>query len=122
MTTIPKPPVYLASLIQLIALIIVSVVVFWFDTIIACSVFLGGLNQLLPQVWFAYFAFKHVGANQTHSIVSSMYRGETGKVLLAATGFIAVFVLFEQVNIIGFMFAFIGMIPLQLFLVAKIVK
>jgi F0F1-type ATP synthase assembly protein I len=51
-----------------------------------------------------------------------MYRGETGKVLLAATGFIAVFVLFEQVNIIAFMVAFVGMIALQLFLIAKIVK
>lgn len=121
MTTIPKPPVYLASLIQLIALIIVSVVVFGLILLLLVLSF-WGLNQLLPQVWFAYFAFKHVGANQTHSIVSSMYRGETGKVLLAATGFIAVFVLFEQVNIIGFMFAFVGMIPLQLFLVAKIVK
>ena len=122
MTTIPKPPVYLASLIQLITLIIVSAVVFWLDSIVAGSVLLGGLTQLLPQMWFAHVAFKHVGANQAHNIVKSMYRGETGKVVLTATGFIAVFVLVEKINIIGFMVAFVAMIPLQLFLVAKIVK
>ena len=122
MTTIPKPPVHMVSLIQLITLIVVSSVVFWFDQIVARSVFLGGLIQLLPQAWFAHVAFKHVGATQAHIIVQAMYRGETGKVVLTASAFIATFVLFKEVNIIGFMAAFVGMIPLQLFLVARIVK
>ena len=122
MTTIPKPPLHMVSLIQLITLIIASSVVFWFDQIVARSVFLGGLTQLLPQAWFAHVAFKHVGATQAHIIVQAMYRGETGKVVLTASAFIATFVLFKEVNIVGFMAAFVGMIPLQLLLVAKIVK
>jgi len=122
MTTIPKPPLYMVSLIQLITLIIASSVVFCFDQIVARSVFSGGLTQLLPQAWFAHVAFKHVGASQAHIIVQAMYRGETGKVVLTASAFIATFVLFKEVNIVGFMAAFVGMIPLQLLLVAKIVK
>ncbi len=122
MATIPKPPIYKATLFQLIILCFVTAGIFWFDRVVAGSVFLGGLTQLVPQAWFSYVAFKHIGASQTDLIVRSMYRGETGKVVLTASAFIITFVLFKEINIIGFMTAFVGMIPLQLFLVAKIIK
>jgi ATP synthase protein I len=122
MATIPKPPIYKATLLQLIILCFVTAGMFCFDRAVAGSVFLGGLTQLVPQAWFSYLAFKHIGASQADLIVRSMYRGETGKVVLTASAFITTFVLFKEVNIIGFMAAFVGMIPLQLFLVAKIVK
>ena len=122
MATIPKPPIYKATLLQLIILCFVTAGMFCFDRAVAGSVFLGGLTQLVPQAWFSYAAFKHIGASQTDLIVRSMYRGETGKVVLTASAFITTFVLFKEINIIGFMAAFVGMIPLQLFLVAKIVK
>jgi ATP synthase protein I len=122
MATIPKPPIYKATLLQLTILCFVTAGIFWFGRAVAGSVFLGGLTQLVPQAWFSYAAFKHIGASQTDLIVRSMYRGETGKVVLTASAFITTFVLFKEINIIGFMAAFVGMIPLQLFLVAKIVK
>ena len=122
MATIPKPPIYKATLLQLIILCFVTAGIFCFDRAVAGSVFLGGLTQLVPQAWFSYVAFKHIGASQTDLIVRSMYRGETGKVVLTASAFITTFVLFKEINIIGFMAAFVGMIPLQLFLVAKTVK
>jgi ATP synthase protein I len=122
MTTIPKPPVLKVSLIQLSFLLSVSAGFFWFDITVGYSILLGGLTQWVPQFWFSYQAFKHAGASQAQKVLNSMYRGEAGKIVLTASGCIATFVLFEDVNMIGFMGAFIAMIPLQLALVVRALK
>jgi ATP synthase protein I len=95
---------------------------FWFDIVVGYSILLGGLTQWVPQFWFTYQAFKYAGASQAQKVLSSMYRGEAGKIVLTASGCIGTFVLFENVNIIGFMGAFISMIPLQLALVVRTLK
>ena len=122
MSTIPKPRILFALMIQLSVLLVLSAFAFWNDSLLGFSVLVGGLNQIVPQAWFSYYAFKHGGANKTHLILRSMYRGETGKILLTASGFVAVFVLFDDLNMLGFMATFIAMIPLQLVLVAKFVN
>ena len=122
MSTIPKPRILFALMIQLSVLLVLSAFAFWNDPLLGFSVLVGGLNQIVPQAWFSYYAFKHGGANKTHLILRSMYRGETGKILLTASGFVAVFVLFDDLNMLGFMATFIAMIPLQLGLVAKFVN
>jgi ATP synthase protein I len=122
MSTIPKPRILFALMIQLFILLVLSAVAFWNDSLLGFSVLVGGLNQLAPQAWFSYYAFKYGGANKTRLILRSMYRGETGKILLTASGFIAVFVLFDELNMLGFMATFIAMIPLQLGLMAKFVN
>jgi ATP synthase protein I len=122
MSTIPKPRILFALMIQLSVLLVLSAFAFWDDSLLGFSVLVGGLNQIVPQAWFSYYAFKHGGANKTHLILRSMYRGETGKILLTASGFVAVFVLFDDLNMLGFMATFIAMIPLQLGLVAKFVN
>ena len=122
MSTIPKPRILFALMIQLSVLLVLSAFAFWNDSLLGFSVLVGGLNQIVPQAWFSYYAFKHGGANKTHLILRSMYRGETGKILLTASGFVAVFVLFDDLNMLGFMATFISMIPLQLGLVAKFVN
>ena len=122
MSTIPKPRILFALMIQLSVLLVLSAFAFWDDSLLGFSVLVGGLNQIVPQAWFSYYAFKHGGANKTHLILRSMYRGETGKILLTASGFVAVFVLFDDLNMLGFMATFIAMIPLQIGLVAKFVN
>ena len=122
MSTIPKPRILFALMIQLSVLLVLSAFAFWNDSLLGFSVLVGGLNQIVPQAWFSYYAFKHGGANKTHLILRSMYRGETGKILLTASGFVAVFVLVDDLNMLGFMATFIAMIPLQLGLVAKFVN
>ena len=122
MTTIPRPPVFKVSLIQLLVLLALTFGAFWFSLNAALSVFFGGLCQVLPQAWFTFQAFKYAGANQADKVLSSMYRGEAGKVLLTASGCIATFVLFDSVSIFGFLVAFVAMIPLQLGLIAKAFK
>ena len=122
MSTIPKPRILFALMIQLSILLVLSAVAFWNESLLGFSVLIGGLNQIVPQAWFSYYAFKYGGANKTQLILRSMYRGETGKILLTASGFVAVFVLFENLNVLGFMATFIAMIPLQLGLMTKFVN
>lgn len=122
MSTIPKPRILFALMIQLSILLVLSAVAFWNESLLGFSVLVGGLNQLVPQAWFSYYAFKYGRANKTHLILRSMYRGETGKILLTASGFVTVFVLFDDLNILGFMATFVAMIPLQLGLTAKFVN
>lgn len=122
MSTIPKPRILFALMIQLSVLLVLSAFAFWNDSLLGFSVLVGGLNQIVPQAWFSYYAFKYGRANKTHLILRSMYRGETGKILLTASGFVTVFVLFDDLNILGFMATFVAMIPLQLGLTAKFVN
>ncbi len=122
MSTIPKPRILFALMIQLSILLVLSAVAFWNDSLLGFSVLIGGLNQIVPQAWFSYYAFKYGGANKTQLILRSMYRGETGKILLTASGFVAVFVLFDDLNVLGFMATFIAMIPLQLGLMTTFVN
>lgn len=120
MNTIPKPAVMKVVLFQGLLLISVSGFLLLFDTEIAVSIVLGGLIQLIPQAWFTRQAFKYAGANQATAIVRSMYRGETGKLILTACGFVTVFITIDDLNVIALMSAFITMLSVQILLLAKV--
>lgn len=120
MNTIPKPAVMKVVLFQGLLLISVSGFLLLFDTEIAVSIVLGGLIQLIPQAWFTRQAFKYAGANQATAIVRSMYRGETGKLILTACGFVTVFITVDDLNVIALMSAFITMLSVQILLLAKV--
>ena len=114
MTTIPKPPLTRVAIYQLAALLPASVLLLLLDTVLACSVLVGGLAQIVPQAWFARQAYKYSGAQQASLVVRAMYRGETGKVVLAATLMAVLFTLHKQWNFFALFMAYIAMIPLQL--------
>jgi ATP synthase protein I len=78
-TTIPKPELLKATLGQLAALLGIVVMISMTDKLMAVSVLMGGLIQILPQAWFSWQAFKYAGANNVDKVVQSMYRGELGK-------------------------------------------
>jgi len=123
MTTIPKPSLKIVPLYQLAALLLLVFGVFFiFDRVAAGSVLVGGLIQVVPQAWFARQAFKYTGARQTDLVVRSMYRGETGKVVLTATLFAVVFALYKQWDYFALFAAFILMMPLQWALTKRILK
>jgi ATP synthase protein I len=122
MSTIPKPRIFVALMIQMLILLVSSAIAMWRDLSFGYSVLAGGLTQLVPQVWFAYYAFRYRGASKTRLILQSVYRGETVKILLTASGCIAVFVLFDELNVFGFMASFLVMIPLHLGLMTKFVS
>lgn len=115
MTTIPKPPLTRVAFYQLAALLPASGLLLLMDTVLAYSVLVGGLVQIVPQAWFARQAYKYSGAQQASLVVRTMYRGETGKVVLAATLMAVLFTLHKQWNFFALFMAYITMIPLQLF-------
>ena len=114
MTTIPKPPLTRVAIYQLAALLPASGLLLLMDTVLAYSVLVGGLVQVVPQAWFARQAYKYSGAQQASLVVRTMYRGETGKVVLAATLMAVLFTLHKQWNFFALFMAYIAMIPLQL--------
>ena len=122
MTTISLPAVKKVALYQLALLLPASAALLGWNMQIAYSVMLGGLIQIVPQAWFARQAFRFAGARLVHSIVSSMYWGETGKVVLSAVLFTATFLLVSPLNVGALFSSFVVMILVQWFLVFTILK
>ena len=122
MTTISLPAVKKVALYQLALLLPASAALLGWNMQIAYSVMLGGLIQIFPQAWFARQAFRFAGARRVQSIVSAMYWGETGKVVLSAVLFTATFLLVSSLNVGALFSSFVVMILVQWFLVFTILK
>ena len=122
MTTIPKPAIFRVCVHQLFILIIVTVGALLADVNVSVSILFGGLTQWVPQAWFSYQAFKYTGASQAENVLSSIYRGEAGKLMLTASGCVLIFVSFDDINLVAFFGALIVMILIQVILVAKAVS
>ncbi|ETN93536.1 F0F1 ATP synthase subunit I [Gammaproteobacteria bacterium MOLA455] len=122
MTTISLPAVKKVALYQLALLLPASAALLGWSRVTAYSVLLGGLIQILPQAWFARQAFRFAGARRVQSIVSAMYWGETGKVVLSAVLFTATFLMVSPLYIGALFSGFVLMILVQWFWVFKILK
>ena len=122
MTTISLPAVKKVALYQLALLLPAAVALLGWDAVVAYSALLGGLIQIIPQAWFALQAFRYAGARRVQSIVSAMYWGETGKVVLSAVLFTATFLLVSPLNVGALFSSFVIMILVQWFLVFTILK
>jgi ATP synthase protein I len=93
MPTIKTPRLGRISLIQIIAMLLLSgvslVVLGWVS---AYSVLLGGLISIIPNAYFAAKVFSQTGARAMESIVRNAYLGEFIKLALMGAGFALVFV------------------------------
>ncbi|MBO3275946.1 F0F1 ATP synthase subunit I [Pseudomonas schmalbachii] len=85
-----------ASRLLLVQLVVVlfAAAVLWLSrgTVAGYSALLGGLIAWLPNLYFAYKAFRYSGARSARLIVRSFYAGEAGKLILTAVLFALVFV------------------------------
>ena len=122
MTTISLPAVKKVALYQLALLLPASAALLGWDTVVACSALLGGLIQIVPQAWFTRQAFRYAGARRVQSIVSAMYWGETGKVLLSSVLFTATFLLVSPLHVGALFSSFVTMILVQWFSTYKVLK
>ena len=78
--------------VQIIASALVSFGVWLcFDGFLACSLLLGGMVWVLPQVCFAELVFWEQRARFSKAIVARVYRGEALKLLLTALLFAVIF-------------------------------
>ena len=122
MTTISLPAVKKVALYQLALLLPAAVALLGWDAVVAYSALLGGLIQIIPQAWFALQAFRYAGARRVQSIVSAMYWGETGKVVLSAVLFTATFLLVSPLNVGALFGSFVAMILVQWFSIFRVLK
>lgn len=75
-------PVLLA---QFVVLLLATLVLWqWKGVVSGYSGLCGGLIAWLPNVYFAWKAFRFSGARAAQAIVKSFYAGEAGKMILTA--------------------------------------
>ena len=97
METIARPPLQRITAVQLLVLPGMAAAAIPLGREYVYSVLAGGLIQVTASAYFAWKAFRYQGARQIKKAVQSMYRGETGKILLTAAFFATVFALLEPV-------------------------
>ena len=122
MTTISLPAVKKVALYQLAVLLPATAALLGWDAVVAYSALLGGLIQIIPQAWFARQAFRYAGARRVHAIVSAMYWGETGKVVLSAVLFTTTFLMISPLNVGALFSSFVIMSLVQWVSIFKVLK
>lgn len=77
---------------QFVVLLLASLGVWqWQGVVSGYSALCGGLIAWLPNLYFAYKAFRYTGARAAQAIVKSFYAGEAGKLILTAVLFALTF-------------------------------
>lgn len=71
------------------------------------SALCGGLLALLPNMYFAFKAFRYFGARSSQAIVQSIWAGEMGKLILTAVLFALVFMGVEQLDVAALFVAYL---------------
>lgn len=122
MSTIAKPPLLRMIAMELLALVLLSVAVIPAGMTQAYSLFAGGLIHTIGSIYFARLTFRHRGARQLGSSVQSMYRGETGKIVLSAVLFVTVFLFVRPLGVIAFFSGYAAMVIVHLWVTARILK
>ncbi|CAI3790474.1 hypothetical protein AHFPHNDE_04193 [Pseudomonas sp. MM227] len=82
-------PMLLAQ--SVVALLAALVLWQWLGVVSGYSGLCGGLIAWLPNLYFAWKAFRFTGARAAQAIVRSFYAGEAGKLILTAVLFALTF-------------------------------
>ncbi len=98
MGTIARPPLLRISCVQLLVALALTALLLPVGWVQAYSLLAGCLVQISGSAYFARMAWRFQGARQAHNMVSTMYRGATGKVVLSAAAFAMIFVLVRPLD------------------------
>ena len=79
----------------------------------AISALAGGLISVVPNAYFARWAFRYSGARSATHVAQSFYRGEAGKFVLTTLLFAGVFILLKPINVVILFLAYIFMMALN---------
>lgn len=99
--------------IEMAALIALSLLWMLDSRLAGCSAFIGGLIFIVPNVYFTHRMYRYQGAQYTRLMVGNMFRAEGIKLALTAVGFAAVFILMEPVHVPALLFTFAVMVVLS---------
>ena len=73
----------------------------------ALSSLFGALVFIVPQQYFAFKAFRDMGATRVTKTVQNFYSAESSKQLLVAAGFALVFSFYREADVLALMTSFI---------------
>lgn len=120
--SIAKPALLPIFAVQGAVLLLASVGLLFVDITLAYSVLLGGLISILPNIYFARWAFRFSGAQAAAEVARSFYRGEAGKFVLTVCLFAGVFNAVKPLAIEAFFLTYIFMMVLNWFLALRLSK
>lgn len=100
---------------QFALLLLLSGLLWHFDSVLAYSAMLGCLVYWIPNAYFARLAFRYSSAQFPTMSLQSIYRGEIGKFLLTAMGFAVIFVCIKPLSHWAMFTAYLAMIISQWF-------
>lgn len=106
-THLGQPKIFRVIIAQLSVSAVLFVVLQPLGMTFALSALLGGLCYTIPNAYFVKQAFRYRGARSAKLIANSFYRGEAGKLMLAAVAFTLVFTLVKPLNPVALFGAFI---------------
>ena len=98
---------------QITFIIFISVGVSWYRSKVDYSVLVGGMIYLIPNIYFALYAFRFRGAHAARLVLLSFYRGEMGKFLLSGVGFAVAFTLVKPLDVLLLFSAYIALTVIQ---------
>lgn len=111
---IARPPVHRITLVQLVLLVLLCLLLWAIDKVVAYSVFGGGLIAVVPQAYFALLAFRRRGARSASAVAKSGYAGEVGKFLLSVAGFALLFAVVRPIDGLSVFTGYIVMLAVQI--------
>lgn len=95
-------PAFPVLLLQAVVTVLIAVTLWLFQGVVAgYSGLLGGLIALIPNAYFAFRVFRYFGARSARAIVSEIFSGEAGKLILTAVLFITVWVGVEPLEAVA---------------------
>lgn len=85
---------------QFILTIAISLIACWIKSSLDYSALIGGAIYLIPNIYFALYAFRYRGAHAARYVLLGFYRGEMGKFLLSGVGFAIAFTLVKSLDVL----------------------
>lgn len=110
--TIMGLPLLRWLVIEMAAVVTLSLLWLFESRLAGYSAFIGGLIFVIPNAYFAHQMYRYQGARQAPMMVGNMFRAEGIKLALTAVGFAAVFILMEPVHVPALLFTFAVMVVL----------
>lgn len=120
MTTDMTYKLLLKLWLQQVSLLLLAVFsLWWINPVIAYSVLIGGIVYIVPNMYFALYAFRYRGAQAARHVLLGFYRGEVGKFLLTGVGFAVSFTLVKPLSVVAFLGAYCVLVITQWVQLAK---
>lgn len=91
---------------QLALTVVISIILFFIDLVMAYSALIGGFIATIASAWFAYKVFRVAPESAAETMLISAYTGEIYKIILTAALFLCAFVLITPINAVALLITY----------------